>query len=192
MRCSIVMAILLMTVLSVVTWSEDSVVDDRQCVVFEQELPPGRRLWVYGEPIIELDGSQPSYIGQGWGTWPNCFSEMAPASVCDAVQTYWEFELRIDGALVAPDYIAIYRYDPAHPTTPPSDLAELGDLDIYILRWIFAFPAEHFAPGVYILEGTWTVNGVPCDICPCEEGDERTGMHSTRTSTLSVTFPPSN
>jgi hypothetical protein len=168
--------------------SEEVVPDEVPCFVFQQQYPPGPRLWIFGEPAIEVDGSQPSYVAQGWGLPADCFAGMDAASICSEVKNVWQFELRINGQVIAPDYIIVYRYDPDDPMNPPSD-SSLGEEPKYVVRYIYAFPAGRFALGVYFFEGTWTLNEIPCSVCPCQNDEERSTSHGTRTSLVTVTYP---
>jgi hypothetical protein len=151
-----------------------------------QEYPPGQRLWTE-DPIISVDGSQPCFVAQGFGALPPCFDGMDSASICSAAQANWQFELRINGVLMTPDYLTIYKYDPGSPMNLATDT--WGDLDSYIMRWVYAFPAGHFATGIYFFEGTFTRNEVSCDVCPCEGEIVYDAKTTHRASTVTVTYP---
>ena len=183
----IVIGLLALVAGTVTAVGEEVTVAGTTCMVLEQVPPAGPRLWIFGEPVIEVDGTQACYVGQGWAALPTCFSEIDATAVRGAIKDYWQCEHTTDGAVIAPDYVMVYWFAPSGPLGDPRD-ATSEDKEIYIVRWVFAFSAGHFEPGIYIFESTWNVP-VPCDVCSREERDERTAISGSRSSTVAITYP---
>jgi len=88
-----------------------------------------------GPPSVEVNGAEPSYVVHGYlGYDPPCIEGLDAQAVCEYLFSRLHFALQINGAEARPSYLVA---DPVWGGT----------------RWVYAFPAGYFAPGVYAFEG---------------------------------------
>jgi len=96
--------------------------------------------------VMEIAVSETTWVGHGWaGVSIERTQSMSSAELCSFLRSHLLFELIVDGAHVEPDFAMV----------------DAGG-EAWILGYYYLFPAGHFAPGIHILVGTWTISGLPC------------------------------
>ncbi|MFC2096019.1 hypothetical protein ACFLSW_06265 [Candidatus Bipolaricaulota bacterium] len=113
-------------------------------------------------PVFEISASEPSFVRHGWGGDAECQGGGAEVEdLCRYVQEHLRFELRVNGERIEPSFISIWQH--IQETGCPS----LPERTVWGAVWTVEFPAGYFAPGIYILEGTWSAIDRPIDCIPC-------------------------
>jgi hypothetical protein len=115
-----------------------------RCEYTDSTLLPGmlRVDIALGPASVDVNAAEFFYVRHGFGGEPpECraawgWADFDLPALTAFLLASFRFELRINGTAVAPDYI---RIDPADGK----------------VAWYFEFPANSFAPGVYLFEGHW-------------------------------------
>jgi hypothetical protein len=109
------------------------------------------------QDVLTISASQTIWwLSHGWGI-PAVSDTVGwtEEQVRDFQLCHLLFGLVVDGVPQAPDEVTYSIY------TPP------GDEPVWVVDWVFTKP---FAPGIHVLEGTWSILGLPCeyyDYEPC-------------------------
>jgi hypothetical protein len=129
--------------------------------------PPGVRISLIDQTVLEIDGSQPSFVLHGWGWDASCAGMYTSAeAICVFAREHMRFELRVNGVDIDPALLASGErlLEPSYEScVPPPGSTIFG------AEWVFEFPSSYFAPGVYVLEGTWSFVDYPIACIPCSE-----------------------
>ena len=130
--------------------------------------------------MIEIDGSKAGWDMHGFGPLlDKCFVEATANELCEYVQQYCRFELRVNGETIPPTRLNLS----CKKTSPDEDVG-------WTFYYYYEFPAGYFKPGVYVVDGYWSFATIPCELC-CnpETGLPFESIVQTRRATVSVVYP---
>lgn len=109
------------------------------------------------QDVLTISASQTTWwLSHGWGI-PAVSDTVgwSEGQLHDFQLRHLLFELVVDGVPQVPNDVTYSIY------TPPDDEP------LWVIDWVFTKP---FAPGIHVLEGTWSILGLPCeyyDYEPC-------------------------
>jgi hypothetical protein len=122
----------------------------------------------------------------GWAVSEECmqFADMDPASISAFVQTHGHVTMQVDGEEIAPVCITVVpaAWDAAWGA---SDTEAPGD-PVWIIAWLFEFPAGMIHPGVFIVSVTYSRDAQLVCRFPIEEVE---GTYNVGTMTVTVLYP---
>jgi len=122
------------------------------CEIGEIADPEGTRLSL-SQITLEIRTSDPCYVAHGWGIGADCGAfQDGRDSFCDFARKQMTFTLRVNGSEIPPTMLNVMEVTD-YPTgcTDPAALSGWG------AGWVYEFPARYFQPGIYILEGIWSI-----------------------------------
>lgn len=137
----------------------------------------GERVSLLESDYHEFRADEPFHIGHGWWQFAACFNEQSEEWICSYIKEYVLFELKIDGQVVDCDFICI---EWAMNDTPGIEQ------EAWRVRWTYTSASLQLAPGIHVLEGTWTAPYPGLAECRSDDHPEQTlsGTHVTTIAML--------
>ena len=121
------------------------------CVVVDSPPREGIHLFLPSDVLPVIATSQTCYVVHGWGIGAECAAtEFDLEAYCAHARANMTFTLRINGAEVQPTSLEISYHE-----NLLTGCGIIPTITGWGAAWLYEFPAGHFSPGVYVLEGTW-------------------------------------